>query len=254
VAWLKVDDNAPHHKKMLAAGDAACWLWVCGLAYCQRHMTDGVITPEAVPFLGCKGWKAAVPKLVASGLWAVDGSGYRVHDFLHWNDSAEVRRQKIRDVNERVTRFREAKKREGNAVGNSTPTPQPLPQPTPQPESGEHASPPTFEPRLPKGAPGSSLQWHRLHGTHVGGFCDWMCLPQEDFTRFASRLGSDSAAMAWAQAVRASGVVATGKPWTFWNEQFDAAHGAAQKAGGFSAADWAAHMPGGAIDKKLGIK
>jgi 5-methylcytosine-specific restriction endonuclease McrA len=108
VAWLKVDDNAPHHKKMLAAGDVACWLWICGLAYCQRHMTDGLITPEAVPFLGCKGWKASVSRLVSAGLWVEDQNGYRVHDFLQWNDSASERAFKAENGRRRVELFRDA--------------------------------------------------------------------------------------------------------------------------------------------------
>jgi hypothetical protein len=242
VAWLKVDDNAPHHKKMLAAGDVACWLWICGLAYCQRHMTDGLITPEAVPFLGCKGWKAAVSKLVASGLWVEEGTGYRVHDFLHWNDSAEVRRQKIRDGNERVTRFREARKREGNTVGNNTPTPLPLPQPTPLPtpsaaESAAVEAPPSAgPPMLPRGRPGlvqSPGAWGVKHAGHTDGVCGWKCMFPDQRAEFANGAGwSEADVSAWAQAVRADwerdGLTPTGKPYDFWNARWVERHGSSQ--------------------------
>lgn len=100
----------------------------------------------------------------------------------------------------------------------------------------------------------SSRNWGLKHSECVPGFCNWMCLFAEDFHRFSARLGGDEAAMAWAKSVRSSAVVPTGKPWQFWNAQFDAAHGSVQTpAGGFSKADWDAHAPGGAIDKKLGL-
>jgi uncharacterized protein YdaU (DUF1376 family) len=129
----------------------------------------------------------------------------------------------------------------------SSPSPSPSPVPPSKNEGGE---------RAPRGGLiVSPKTWGLNHGTCVTGFCDWLCLPAEDFGRFANRLGGEDKAMAWAKSVRNTpGLVPTGKPWAFWNAQFDAAHGtAAPASGGFSAADWAAHMPGGAIDKKLGI-
>lgn len=137
MSWLKLDDNAPHHRKVLAAGDVGAWLWLCGLAYCQRHATDGHIPREAVPFLGCTGWKAALPRVLSAGLWRETGDGYEVHDFLEWNDSAELRGQKTRDRNARVTRFRDRRKRDVQRDGNLAPTPTPLPEEPPLPPSGE---------------------------------------------------------------------------------------------------------------------
>ncbi len=145
MAWVKIDDNAPHHRKMLLAGPIACWLWVCGLAYANRHATDGLIPAEALPFLGCKDWHKAVPRLTTVGLWIADGpTGYRIHDFLHWNDSAATRKAKAAETASRVAKFREGKKatvkRDGNAVtdASSDPpcnaTPKPTPQPLPQPK------------------------------------------------------------------------------------------------------------------------
>ena len=145
MAWLKIDDNAPHHHKMLAAGDVACWLWLCGLAYCQRHMSDGLIPQGAIRFLGCAGWKQAVAKLVDAGLWEDElPLGYRVHNFLKWNDSAEHRLARTEKSEQRVAKYRQ-KKRECNSVtvacqsriGNTTPTPQPQPLPTPLPKDQE---------------------------------------------------------------------------------------------------------------------
>lgn len=41
--WVKVDDQFPDHPKVAAAGPAAAWLFVCGLCYCNRMLTDGFI-------------------------------------------------------------------------------------------------------------------------------------------------------------------------------------------------------------------
>jgi len=107
MAYLKVDDNVSHHRKLLRAGDVAAWLFICGLAYCQRHATDGFIPAEALPFLGCVGWKAAAPRLVEAQLWHQTAAGYEVHDFLDWNDSAAERDFKGEIGRRRVELFRD---------------------------------------------------------------------------------------------------------------------------------------------------
>lgn len=100
MAWLQIDDNVPLHRKMLAAGPAACWLWVCGIAYSQRQLTDGFIPDLALPMVGVTGASRAkklADTLVSAGLFeAVDG-GYRIHDYHDHNaTSEEVREQRAR--------------------------------------------------------------------------------------------------------------------------------------------------------------
>lgn len=50
--WVRIEDTVPDHPKFLRAGPIAAWLWLCGLCYCQRQLTDGFIPKEALPFLG----------------------------------------------------------------------------------------------------------------------------------------------------------------------------------------------------------
>lgn len=107
MAWVRIDDNAPHHRKMLQAGPVACWLWVCGLAYCQRVRTDGFIPAEALPSLGVSSWKKPVASLLASGLWHKDEGGYRVHDYLSWNATKEERADRAQAHRERTAKWRE---------------------------------------------------------------------------------------------------------------------------------------------------
>ena len=78
MGWVRIDDNAPHHRKMLMAGPHACWLWVCGLAYCQRVKTDGFIPEPAMPTLGVGVWKKYAGVLVSVGRWVREEGGSRI--------------------------------------------------------------------------------------------------------------------------------------------------------------------------------
>lgn len=92
MAWVRLDDQAPRNNKMLKAGPAACWLWVCGIAHSQSQLTDGFISLDVLSMIGVSGVsrvKKLAEVLVAVGLFdRVDG-GYHVHDYLEFNASAE---------------------------------------------------------------------------------------------------------------------------------------------------------------------
>ena len=93
MAWVKLDDQAPRNLKMLRAGPAACWLWVCGIAHCQSQLTDGFISMEALPMIGIKGVslvRRLADSLVTVGLFERVEGGYRVHDYLVHNASRSV--------------------------------------------------------------------------------------------------------------------------------------------------------------------
>lgn len=99
MGWVKIDDGAPEHRKLLEAGAVAAWLWVCGLAYCNRQKArDGFIPAAKVAALYpvCNA-KREADRLVAVGLWDVVEGGYVVHDYHEFQPSAEAaeeRRQK----------------------------------------------------------------------------------------------------------------------------------------------------------------
>lgn len=88
MAWIKVESCVARHRKFLAAGPAASWLWLCGLAYCQEGLTDGFIPCQALPLLGPPSPHGLKAKLVAVGLWDEVDGGWRVHDYLEHNHSA----------------------------------------------------------------------------------------------------------------------------------------------------------------------
>lgn len=120
MAWVKLDDQVPLHEKMLKAGPAACWLWVCGIAHGQAKLTDGHISDLALPMIGVpKGYKDLAETLCRVGLFERVDGGFKVHDYHDHNDSREtVLRKRKKDAD----RKREKEERE-NGGGQDSVTP-----------------------------------------------------------------------------------------------------------------------------------
>lgn len=275
MAWLKIDDNVPHHRKMLAAGPAASWLWLCGVAYCQRHKTDGHIPLEALPWLGVDKPRPLAAILVRVGLWHADDNigGWLVHDFLDWNDSSDERDEKISDKSRRQQAWRERRRRERDAstrvdvdastreavdtapTPTPTPPPPPTPRPLPPPDAPDGAVSLTLPPRPPKVPPGrrgvmtGPGSWGVRHASHVEGFCTFVCFPVEKFDEFVTRVVGAGATEAdaraqvleWAHAYRRDFRGIPGDDiWRFWSNAWAATHGSnrpAPSAGGMSHGD-----------------
>src|SRR5262245_5893527 len=71
-------------------------LFVCGLAYCNRYLTDGYVPAGAVRRLAdLDDAQGLAARLVDVGLWERVEGGFRVHDFGDYQPSAEaVRRER----------------------------------------------------------------------------------------------------------------------------------------------------------------
>lgn len=92
MAWVKIDDQAPRNKKLLTAGPAAAWMWVCGIAHCQAHLSEGFIAEIAIPMIGVAGAgrsRKLAEVLVGVGLFERVDGGYLVHDYLDFNETRE---------------------------------------------------------------------------------------------------------------------------------------------------------------------
>lgn len=120
MSWVRIDDAALSHPKIIGMVDTRrpfdLWLW--GLSYAQLHLTDGVIPNDAVP----RGVAKAVHELCRRGLWEASEEGFRIHDFLQWNDSRQivVTRREARNAEAvahrlQMKRWREAKKAKRDA-------------------------------------------------------------------------------------------------------------------------------------------
>jgi hypothetical protein len=91
MSWVKLDDKARGNRKLLRAGAEACWLWTCGLMYCnEQPARDGFIPREAVACLYPVRSAGRLAKvLVETGLWEEAEGGFRVHDYHDFQPSAE---------------------------------------------------------------------------------------------------------------------------------------------------------------------
>jgi hypothetical protein len=111
--WVRLDENALDHPKIGGLPDGAFRLWVQGLAYCQKFLTDGYISDLAV-----RGLRSFSPTrkalLVAAVLWELSETGVNVHDFLDWNESREHVLAARLFARERVRKARE--KQRSNTV------------------------------------------------------------------------------------------------------------------------------------------
>lgn len=153
MSWIKIDDQFADHPKVVEAGPLAAWLYVCGLTYCGRYLTDGWIPDGQVRKLADVD-KATdlADRLVDVGLWDRVDDGYVVHDYLDYNPSgakvkaereANARRQaewreRNRDDNGQFGDGNDDPTNDSNGVSNSAvttaPSPSPSPSPSPDPD------------------------------------------------------------------------------------------------------------------------
>jgi len=100
MSWLRIDDGLIDHPKLLEAGDLlgengvalACGLYVEGLTYASRKLTDGKIFGSVLKtFHSVSDPISVANALVSVGLWdKTDDKNYAIHDYLEFNDSAKA--------------------------------------------------------------------------------------------------------------------------------------------------------------------
>lgn len=88
MTWVRVDDQFPDHPKLLRLGKQrlpAMGLWVTGLCYSARFLTDGFIPSAALPY----GSKRIAQLLVDVGLWGTADGGYQIHDYQDYQPTRQ---------------------------------------------------------------------------------------------------------------------------------------------------------------------
>lgn len=91
MSWVKLDDGAAEHPKLLCAGAPAAWLWICCLSYCNRQKRRDGVVPRAkiallYPGLGLKQAK----RLVEVGLLHEHPDGYLIHGYHEYQPSESL--------------------------------------------------------------------------------------------------------------------------------------------------------------------
>ena len=89
--WVKLDDAAPDHPKLVNLDDSAWTMWTKGLCYCNHYLTDGVVQPGALSRLTrSKDPEAVAEVLVKAKLWKKGKDGtYVVHDYHQYQPAKE---------------------------------------------------------------------------------------------------------------------------------------------------------------------
>ena len=92
MSWFPLEETITDHPKILQAGHKGFALYVAGLCYASKHLTNGFI-PMTVVSLLLPDLRAQVAKvaagLVNAGLWEEASGGYQVHDYLDYQRSRE---------------------------------------------------------------------------------------------------------------------------------------------------------------------
>jgi hypothetical protein len=142
--WVRIDDHFPDHPKIVSAGPLGAWLYVAGLCYCNRLLTNGFIPVSQVARLvPADHPEVFSTKLCDLRLWSATTrrgvDGFLVHDYLKYQASKAKILKKRAETTERVRRLRTgavtplqaAYTGVGNGVGNTTPNPNPKVQKQP---------------------------------------------------------------------------------------------------------------------------
>ncbi len=96
MAWVRLDDGFFRHPKVIAAGPLARELFLASVCWSAANLTDGAIPRVVLPTLllhdddvpvtsGRR--RRAVDRLLAVGLWELNGDGWMIHDYLDYNPS-----------------------------------------------------------------------------------------------------------------------------------------------------------------------
>ena len=121
MTWTKLDDGIFDHPKMVRAGEDAANLYVRGLVYCNRYLTDGRLDPEVLSVLTRKpDAEKLVEALVRVGAWeAHPDGGWSVHNFHEHNPTAEQVEARRAEISEKRARAgKVGGKRSGEARSN----------------------------------------------------------------------------------------------------------------------------------------
>jgi hypothetical protein len=99
--WARLDDMLPVHPKIRALSDSAFRLYISAICWSSLHRTDGRVPADQLRFVSdVRRSQVCANQLVQAGLWETADGGWRIHDYLEYQPSAE-----------QVTRERELKRR-----------------------------------------------------------------------------------------------------------------------------------------------
>lgn len=118
--WGRLDDSLYDHPKLDRLPEEqrleGVGLWAVAISWSNRFLTDGHLPRSRIEKLG--GTIELAESLVTAEMFDHDGSGYRIHDFLDFNDSrADVMERRQKEA-ERKAAYRAGKRGGGSPAGS----------------------------------------------------------------------------------------------------------------------------------------
>jgi hypothetical protein len=117
---IRIEDGFPENAKVRKVGPNGIALYVSGLCYCSRQLSDGIIPDAAVPIIaemvGVRTHRSVSQALTKARLWKRVRGGYQVPDYLKFNPSREEISRKREESRKRQQAWRDVQR---NAVTNS---------------------------------------------------------------------------------------------------------------------------------------
>ena len=91
--WVRIDEHLPDHPKFLGVGVKGIGLFLVGLCYANRHLTDGFVPAGAVESFAGEPMHDVIAALLGAGVWTNSTGGYNVH---HYNQYQPLKAQVLK--------------------------------------------------------------------------------------------------------------------------------------------------------------
>ena len=91
MAWVRLDDEFPDHKKVAGLSNDAFCLHVTAMCWVAKWQTDGKLPGKLLGKLGwrCQDPASAAAELVTANVWEITPEGWEIHDFTQYNPTKE---------------------------------------------------------------------------------------------------------------------------------------------------------------------
>lgn len=187
---LKFDDQFTIHRKVSGLTDAAFRLHVEAIFWCARNLTDGFIAQDDLASVSRyrrpEGYAA---ECVSRGAWDVVDGGWRIHDYLDWQQSRS-----------KTLQTREARRKSGTTGGIKSGESRRKREPRPKQVADTRLEPRAPSPPLKGGLGGVGVGDCRGFVDDGNGWCKRCGLPRINQSHYSKQNGSPEAGRAVLEA------------------------------------------------------
>jgi len=105
--YVPLDVNFFDDPKIIAAGEAAGWLYLAMSTKAKQLDSDGVLEAGQIARFGITNWRKRITRLIEVGAVEEGPPGiYGITGWLNWNESREARQARLRMERDRKARMR----------------------------------------------------------------------------------------------------------------------------------------------------